>query len=98
MEYISEQPIMKNGRLLSAIRFEKILPDRFLEVMENYKTNSVNLLVLSISKNEIASILYNPFSEEERALFAGFICRSYILMEFLSDLLKRAEQLKKDNF
>lgn len=97
MEYISESPVTRDGRLLSAIRFEKIHPTRFLEVIEGFK-NSAHLVALSISTDNIASILFDPLNEEDKTLFAGFLCRSFTVMDFFEDLLKRAKKLKEDNF
>lgn len=97
MEYISESPITRDGKLLSAIRFEIVHPIRFLEIIEGYKS-AYNLIGLCISPGGIASVLFNPLSDEERTLFAGFLCRSFTLMEFFEDLLNRAKKLKEDNF
>ena len=98
MEYISEQPITRDGRLLSAIHFEKILPHRFIEVVDGYKTNTAHLIALSISTDDIASILFDPLNGEDKTLFAGLLCRSYTIMEFFEDLLNRAKKLKETNF
>ena len=98
MEYISEQPITRDGRLLSAIHFEKILPHRFIEVVDGFKTDSAHLIAFSISKDDVASVLFDPLNEEDKTLFAGLICRSYTIMEFFEDLLNRAKELKETNF
>ncbi len=97
MEYITEQPLTRDGKLVSAIHFEKIIPSRFLEVIEGYK-NSAHLIALSISIDNVASILFDPLNEEDKTLFAGFLCRSYTIMEFFEDLLARAKILKETNF
>ena len=98
MEYISEQPIRYNGKLCSAIRFEKVTPKRFEEIVDGYKTDATSLIALSISKNDIASVLFDPLNENDKTLFAGFLCRSFTLMDFFEDLLNRAKKLKEDNF
>lgn len=98
MEYISEQPITRDGKLLSAIHFEKILPQRFIEVIDGYKTNSAHLIALSVSTDNVASILFDPLNEEDKTIFAGFLCRSYTIMEFFEDMLNRAKKLKETNF
>lgn len=97
MEYIAEQPLTKDGKFVSAIHFEKIIPSRFLEVIEGYKS-SAHLIALSVSTDNVASILLDPLNEEDKTIFAGFLCRSYTIMEFFEDLLKRAEKLKETNF
>jgi hypothetical protein len=97
MEYISESPITREGKLLSAMRFEKVHPIRFVEIVDGLK-NSAHLIALSISTDNVASILFNPLNEEDKNLFAGFLCRSHTITEFFEDILKRAEKLKEDNF
>ena len=98
MEYISEQPITRDDRLLSAIHFEKILPLRFIEVVDRYKTSSAHLIAISISTDNVASILFDPLNDEDKTIFAGLLCRSYTLMDFFEDLLNRAKKLKENNF
>jgi transcriptional regulator NrdR family protein len=98
MEYISEQPIRHNGKLCSAIRFEKVTPERFEKIVDGYKTDATSLIALSISKNDIASVLFDPLNENDRTLFAGFLCRSFTLMDLFEDLLNRAKSLKEANF
>jgi hypothetical protein len=98
MEYISEQPILKNGRLISMIRYEMLSPKRINEIIEGYKKNETDILLISVSKNGIANVLCNPLSNQYRIIIASLFSRSNSLFKFIEDLLNRAKELKETNF